>query len=57
MPGSSSKGDQLADDEADFERRKAKEEKKEQRKEEYERLGLDKKVHFGAAGDGGMKFQ
>ena len=43
----------LADDEADFERRKAKEVEKQRRKEEYERLGLGERTKFGMPGVGG----
>ena len=40
----------LPDDEADFERQKAKEVVKQKRQEDYERLDLEKKTKFGMGG-------
>ncbi|KAI6861718.1 hypothetical protein KC343_g11653 [Hortaea werneckii] len=45
----------LPDDEADFEKQKAKDVEKQKRKEEYERLGLKEQTTFGLNGAGGWK--
>lgn len=46
----------LPENEAEFERQKAREVERQQRKEEYERLGLGEKTKLGDPA-GGFKFQ
>ncbi|RMZ06411.1 hypothetical protein D0862_04624 [Hortaea werneckii] len=50
-----SNSESLPDDNADFERQKAKDVEKQKRKEEYERLGLKEQTTFGLSGSGGWK--
>ncbi|RMY74614.1 hypothetical protein D0863_03133 [Hortaea werneckii] len=50
-----SNSESLPDDEADFEKQKAKDVEKQKRKEEYERLGLKEQTTFGLSGAGGWK--
>ncbi|KAI7087315.1 hypothetical protein KC356_g4276 [Hortaea werneckii] len=50
-----SNSESLPDNEADFEKQKAKDVEKQKRKEEYERLGLKEQTTFGLNGAGGWK--